>query len=233
MARSEGAKAQKVQNMSRNYDLGNDEMMLLGADDGAMPSQIMGDDGSVYMLGDDGRYYPAGADLGANRGRRIMAPRPGFGFPGRAGIPVAPRTPFNPNPSVASLPSTGDQIISFSTGSWPAASPANTQVILSATLQEPTQFKRPMIQLTRSAGAGGVPILLTQFKIGTHDLFVTVGGGIPAEQFDPRAVGGNIQPKTYGAGTQLQIVLINLAAIPAGEAVFVTAGGIVAALVSQ
>jgi len=210
-------------------------MTLLGSDEYALPSQIMGDDGSVFMLGDDGRYYPA-ADLGANRGprgNRIMAPQrapyPQRGF----AVPIAPKTPFNPNPGVASLPSTGDQIISFSTGSWPAGTAANTQVTLSATLQEPTQFKRPMIQLTRSAGAGGVPILLTQFKIGTHDLFVTVGGGIPAEQFDPRAVGGNIQPKTYGAGTQLQIVLVNLAAIPAGEVVFVTAGGIVAALVSQ
>lgn len=204
--------------------MGYDEMM--GADVVA-GDVVMGDDGQAYVLGEDGTPYVLGSDAAMNALQR-KAQR-GAGYRPQQGTRIRTSVPFSVGAKPIG-PAVGEELITFNSDSWAAGTAANTVKTLTATIQKAMQFVRPSIQITRSSGAGGVPIAVTQFQLGTDSLFVTNSGSVPAEALSPLAVGVNTTPKTLAPGCQVTIQLTNLAAIPAGESVFVQAGGFVRAL---
>ena len=226
--------------------LGTDELVMLGAAqmngrayvvmgyddlmgaDVVAGDVVMGDDGQAYVLGEDGTPYILGSDAAMGALQR-KAQRFGGGRPAPRGVPVRTSVPFSVGAKPIG-PAVGEELITFNTDSWAAGTAANTVKTLTATIQKSMQFVRPSIQITRSSGASGVPIAVTQFQLGTDSLFVTNSGSVPAEALSPLAVGVNTTPKTLAPGCQVTIQLTNLAAIPAGESVFVQAGGFVRAL---
>lgn len=100
---------------------------------------------------------------------------------------------------------------------------AVSSVVLQAQPQRPFRGERLIVDLARTAGAAVVPVRISEFKIGENSQLVG-SGALPAEAFDPAAFGVRLAMSPSAPGIVVLLRLeTDVGAVPAGEAISVTA----------
>ena len=94
-------------------------------------------------------------------------------------------------------------------------------IVVSASPQRPFRGERLVVSIVRSAGAVGVPVRITEFKIGENSQLVG-SGAVPAETFAPDAFGIRLAMSPATPGVIIGIRFEAGIPVPGGETILIT-----------